>query len=485
LFALIKKISTIFLGFIICGAVSAAPNAHYLPLKSDPLIELELERLATLAKMPVMSKPYHLATVQDYLEKIKTDYPELYRRINSYISRYRQKSNITTFGIEASYSDFDHKNIPNQRGQTSASNFKGEVAGYWQLSDNINLSVGGIVYDGSGGIIPNHTYLSYVHDYFQIDVGYKEIWLNPFQESSSQLSTNAKPIARFSISSPKPLTDYLIEYDVAFGELEEMEGIRFGSERTSGQPGFISVHLGAQFVDWWTLGLNRTMMFGGGGRDVGFSEVWDAFIDPVNSDNCGGTSELQNCDEEFGNQQAGISSKFDIDIGIPLQVYFEYTGEDTNKERAYRLGNRVEAIGVFFPYLTDQSSLLIEHQSFQNAWYTHHLYQEGYRNEMNTIGHWWGDEKLIEDPIGAEITTIRYNHEINDQFHFDVKFATYNNKNISNEAPSDESIYEQGNELTLGLNQVEKNSIWRYEVYTGNDAFGENFTRLSIKYSWQ
>ena len=473
------------IGLLLSSQAFAASNNHYLPLKTDPLIELELEKLATLAKMPVMARPYHLATVQEYLEKIKNDYPELYRRISSYINRYRKTSNITHLGIEASYSDFDDKNLPNQRGRTTESNIMGEVAGFWQLSDNFNLSVGGTIYDGSGGFIPNQTYLSYYNEYFQVDLGYKEIWLSPLQESAMQLSTNAKPIARFSVSSPTPLTDYNIEYHVAFGELEKMEGIRFDGERSPGRPGFLSTHLSAQFVDWWTIGVSRTMMFGGGKRDVGLSDVWDAFIDPVSSDNCGGGSDLTDCDEEFGNQQASLSSKFDFNWGMPMQFFFELAAEDTNNLKAYKFGNKASTVGVFLPYLTEYSSLLIELQHIENAWYTHHLYEEGYRNDLNSIGHWWGDEKLVNDPIGAKIATIRYTHEFSERFHLDVKLATLENVNLSNEAPSDPSIYDRGNELTIGLNQIGKSDVWRYELYTGNDMFGENFSRFSVEYSWQ
>jgi len=466
---------------MICGTISAAPNAHYLPLKSDPLIELELERLATLAKMPVMSKPYHLATVQDYLEKIKTDYPELYRRINSYISRYRQKSNITSFGIEASYSDFEHKNIPNQRGQTSASNFKGEVAGYWKLSDNINLSAGGIVYDGSDGIIPNHTYLSYVHDYFQIDVGYKEVWLSPLQESAMLQSTNAKPIANFSINNPVPITDFNLNYSLAFGKLEKMDGILFEGTRSSGTPGFLSMHVSFQPTNNWTIGASRTMQFGGGQRPVDFGVLWDAIFNPIESDNCGGQTKCN----ESGNQQAAISTKLDLYLGTPLSIYYELAGEDSGGFRWYSLGNRSYNLGVFFPYMTEKSSVYFEIQSTRIGWYTHHLYEEGYRNEGDTIGHWWGDEKLSNDGIGAEIANVRFNYELSDSFHFDFKYSTLKNVDTTGDNQFDESLYKRSNELTIGLSQIGNNNIWRYEFYTGNDMFGEDFTRVSVKYSWQ
>ncbi|MET1253614.1 capsule assembly Wzi family protein [Aliikangiella maris] len=463
----------------------AVASQHYLPIKTDPLFELELEKLASVAQMPTMSKPYHLDTLVGYLDKIRISHPQLYQRISQYISRYKSTYNITQLSAEIAYSDVDFKNLPNRRGQDSDSEFTGVVAGYFQLNEYFNLSLGGTIYNGSGGIIPNHSYLSFSNDYLQIDVGYKEIWLSPFQESAMLLSTNAKPIARFNISSPTPWTDYQIRYDVSFGKLEEMEGIRFGEERKSGEPGFLTMHFSLQPFDWWTIGATRTMMFGGGDRDVDLGDVWNAIIDPVNSDNCGGESELQNCKEEFGNQQASISNKFDFYWGMPISIYTELAGEDTNNFKAYKLGNKAYNIGVFLPYLTEKSSALLEYQYIENAWYVHHLYAEGYRNDKHSMGHWWGDEKLINDGIGARITTLRYNWEYSADLHLDFKLSTFKNINLSDEAPSDESKYERATEWTIGFNQIEPTSIWRYELYFGQDNFGEDFARFAVKYSWQ
>lgn len=463
--------------------VNATSNTHYLPLKTDPLIELELEKLATVAKMPVLSKPYHIVTVKQYLEKIKPTHPELYRRINAYLNRYRKNYGLTHLDAEVSYSTFEDKNLPNARGQTTSSNLKAEISGFWQLSENFNLSVGGIMYDGADGFIPNHTYLSYFNEYVQVDIGYKEIWLSGLQESSMLLSTNAEPIARFSISSPRPISDWNFEYDLSFGKLEEQQGIRFGNERFSGKPGFLSMHLSTQPFEWWTLGVNRTMVFGGGRRSVDLRDVWEAIVDPVSGDNCGGESDLQDCTEEAGNQQASISTKFDFNWGT---LFLEMAGEDTAKFKPYRLGNQAYSIGLFLPYLTEKSSLLTEFQFIKDAWYTHHIYQEGYRNNLRTIGHWWGDEKEIDDGIGAQILTLRYNHELTDKYHLEAKFKYINNDpEAGSEGIFDQYDYSKGRELEISLFEIGKQSQWRYQLYIGEDTLDNDFSRISIAYTWQ
>ena len=81
---------TLFLLFNIKLA-NADGVSPYLPLKTDPLIELEIERLASISRMPILSKPFHIVTVVSYLNKIKDSHPQLYNRIFAYIKRYKKQ----------------------------------------------------------------------------------------------------------------------------------------------------------------------------------------------------------------------------------------------------------------------------------------------------------------------------------------------------------------------------------------------------------
>lgn len=482
---LIRITTILFFCVLLTQYVSAAGNSQYLPLKTDALIELELEKLSTVAKMPVLSKPFHIATINLYLEKIKDSHPRLFGRVKSYISRYRGDVGLTSLVAKISYSNLNNKFIPNSRGITSESNIQVEAAGYWDISNGFAVNLGGILYDGDDVFIPTNSYLSFTHDYFQIDVGYKEMWTSPFQESSMLLSTNAKPIARFSVSSPKPISDWNFRYDFSYGEVTRMDQIRFADDYTSGNPGFLTMHTSFQPFEWWTLGASRTLMFGGGERKITLGDIWKAIIDPVAGDNCGGVSDLQDCKDEAGNQQASILNKFDLNWKIPFSLYVEVAAEDTNNFKNYRLGNKTYNVGLFFPYLSDQSSLLFEVQHIQNAWYTHGIYQDGYTNDGSVMGHWWGNEKLPKDGIGAQILTMRYNREINENYHLDAKFATLSNKNLSDEGNYDEGIYVRGYELTIGLENIRNKNIWRYELYLGKTVLNDNFARASISYRWK
>ncbi len=464
--------------------IHANEQNHYLPMGSDILLALELEKLATVARMPQLTKPYKVATVSSYLDKISQSHPILYNRIKNYLKRYDFTNGFSHFSVGANHSSGQTKNLPNKRGQNTDSQYQANLAGYLNLGSGFSLAIGGLYYD-NGEFIPNNTYLSYSTEYAQLDIGFKELWLSPLQESSMLLSTNAKPEPSFSLSSPKPISDWDIRYELSFGKLEKMQGILFDDVRSSGQPGFLKMHLSFKPTNWWTLGASRTMIFGGGNREVDLSQVWDAIVDPINSDNCGGVSDLQDCDQEFGNQQASISNRFDFNIGTPISLYLELAGEDSGGYRWYALGNRAYNVGLFIPYLSDKSSFLIEHQLIRLGWYTHHLYEEGYRNDLDSLGHWWGDEKAIDDKIGARISTLRYTYELNDEMHLDFKYATIENGNFGDEGADVVSTYDRAHEFTIGISQIEDSNVWRYELYTGNDTYGENFARFSISYVWQ
>ncbi|MFT6249505.1 MAG: hypothetical protein ACJAZQ_002723 [Cognaticolwellia sp.] len=88
-------------------------------------------------------------------------------------------------------------------------------------------------------------------------------------------------------------------------------------------------------------------------KKVTARDIWNAIIDAVNSDNCGGDgTTLQVCSEEFGNQQASITNKFDLNwFDMPFSFYYEYAGEDTKSYSNYRLGNLANSLGLFLPYL--------------------------------------------------------------------------------------------------------------------------------------
>lgn len=80
----------------------------------EPLIELELQRLATVAKLPLLTRPYHAATVNRYLKTIADSHPTLYRRINTYLKRYKQTAALTHASVQLNYANKENILLPNQ-----------------------------------------------------------------------------------------------------------------------------------------------------------------------------------------------------------------------------------------------------------------------------------------------------------------------------------------------------------------------------------
>jgi hypothetical protein len=467
---------TIFLLFNVKLA-NADGVSPYLPLKLDPLIELEIERLASISRMPILSKPYHIVTVVNYLNKIKDSHPQLYTRIFTYIKRYKKQSAITHLSTRLSTSNNKDSTVANNRGIALDDISQASASGFYQFNQYAIASLGGTIVNGER-IVPHNSYLSFGYEYIQFDIGYREHWLSPLQESSMTLSSNAEPAASITMSNVTPITSWNAKYEFSLGMLEEMDGIHFDNSTSSGSPGFLTMQLSFQPFNWWTLGGVRTFMFAGGDRSMNISTIWKAIIDPVSGDNCGLESELQDCNKESGNQVAAINSKMDLNIyDIPFSILVEYGGEDT-KDFSYGLGNIGKTYGVFFPYINNDLSLYAEYSKFHTAWYVHHLYDEGYSNDGTVMGHWWGNNKELQDGSPGNASLIRINWDISSKYHLQTKLksAAINS--------SEKNKYSRSKEVELSLTQVYKTGFINYSLMAGSDIYGESFYRATIGYSW-
>ncbi|MDP2562536.1 capsule assembly Wzi family protein [Psychrobium sp. 1_MG-2023] len=470
------------LTFLMMAPVAHAGVSPYLPLKLNATFELEVERLVSLTGYPALKKPYHIATMVQYLDQVKESHPQLHARINRYIKRYKKPHGITHLETELRVSSSTEKTLPNSRGRSTDSSYYAEFSGFWQPSKYFIANIGG-GYDKNEKFLPFGNYLSFGVEEFQVDVGYREHWLSPLQDSSMLLSTQALPMLGVTFSNVTPLTDWDIMYELGFGELAEVDGIMFDGEATTGKPGFLTMHLSSKFTDWWTFSASRTMQFGGGGRGkVGLSDIWDAIIDPVNSDNCGGNTDLQDCNEELGNQQAALASRFDLSWqNNPYSIIVEIAGEDTNDYKAYKLGNKTYTLGLFLPYLSERESLNITAQYAEDRWYTHHLYNQGYSNEGHKMGHWWGDEKISDDTIGAKILGFKYTRDLDIGGRLSAEYNTIENVNSEDVSPN---TYERGHYLQLDYHWQYSGQFLGLHLYAGKDVNGESFSSLAVSRQW-
>ncbi len=449
----------------------------YLPLKTDPLFELELEKLSTVAKLPILTKPYHAATIYKYMAKVKNGHPALYQRLNAYIKRYKKASAITHFSAQYNHSFKDDALVANQRGLNIDDSFKFTTSSFWQANEHLIFNGGGTFYDGE--MVPNNSYISFGWDVFQVDIGYREHWLSPTQEGAMLLSTQAKPALNVTISNPELLTDWNVKYEVSLNQLEKHSGIKFlgESEPVSGKPNLLSMHLSLQPLSWWTVGFNRTFMFGGDGG-TSLKDVWDAFIDPVKNDNCGSENNTE-CTKEFGNQQASLSNKFDLNLfDFPLSLSWEYAGEDTREYSNYQFGNIAQTFGLFIPYLTESLALNVEYSKFHTAWYVHHIYDEGYSNDKIKMGHWWGNMKAANDGAGGNATSMRIDWQTTmiDQVTMLYRTATIDSSSVAD--------YQRSHEIELKFKKMVKNAFVDLTINVGEGTLGDKFLSTSVSYTW-
>lgn len=475
-------ISAIFCGLVAVSVSVQAAVSPYLPLKQNSAFELEVERLVTITGYPALKKPYHIASLVSYLDKVKHSHPKLYQRINRYIERYKTTAGVTHFQSQLRLSDSNEKTLHNTRGVTSNSAFDLQASAFWQPSEYFIANVSG-GYSEDDGFTPHGSFLSFGGSLMQVDLGYREHWLSPLQGSSQLVSTHAKPMLGVTLSNVQPLSDWNIMYELAFGRLDTVDDIYFNDMPSTGKPGYLAMHASIQLTDWWTVSGSRTMQFGGGARGkVGLSEVWQAIIDPVSSDNCGSLSDLQDCQQEFGNQQAALASRMDLNVlDTPFSLLIEVAGEDTNDYKAYKLGNKAYSLGLFIPYLSPDESLGVTAQYIEDAWYSHHIYRQGLRNDGHVIGHWWGDEKRVNDGIGAKIISVDYSKEFEDNSQLRLEYHTIENTYSESTAVVN---YKRGHYFKADYQWVYRGQFLGLHWYGGKDVNGESFNSISFSKQW-
>lgn len=487
LFKLLKKIiltSSLFSASVFAGGVSP-----YLPLKTDPLIELEIERLASLAKMPVLTKPYHAATVLEYLSKVEQSHPVLHYRIYNYLKRYKKSASITHFNLSGANSFEEGKTLANARGQQIDSHYQVSAAAFWQVNKYIIANVGGTFYE-DGDFIPNHSYLSFGVDWLQVDIGFREHWLSPHQDSALLVSTNAQPPLNITFSNAKPFEWLNIRYELSVGLLDDTDNILFEDGFTSGEPGFITMHGSLQPFNFWTIGFNRTLMFGGGDRSISFEDVWNGITDPAGTDNCysDDTNDPNNTcskDDEIGNQIASITNKFDFTLfDMPMSFYHEYAGEDTKQHKNTALGNIALNYGLFFPYLTEQLSLNIEHANFMHKWYVHSIYKDGYTNNGSVMGHWWGSEKPNNEDNGGTSWSLRMDYDIDQKTQLQIMYRTADIETAADNFIPPQNDYKRSHELEFTLNNAHKTYFYTSKLRIGKDTLGDQFLQASVAFRY-
>lgn len=475
---IVKGISFIALSAIAPQAIAGGVSP-YLPVNVSPLLENEVARLATLSGMSNLSRPYSLATIFEHMEKIKDSHPRLYSRLKNSLRQYTQSSAITQLSVSARASQ-EHHPVANQRGTYTDSNLNISFRTQWQANDWLGVYLGGDLTHYQDSQIdsefqPTGSLIALGTEWAQVDIGYKDIWLSPFQGSAQLLSTHAQTLPSISVSNNIQLNTLGVKWNyTAFLAQTSRQLVQFKPDEFSDKdkPLLAGLHFSIQPTDWWSLGVSRVFQFAGGDRPVSFGTLARAFFDPRGADNDA------TVDQESGNQIAAISSKIDFDGSLPFSFTIELGGEDTSNNKAYQLGNTSLTAGLYFPYFfSEKLSLNYEYSDWQTGWYNNNVYSEGYVNDGFVAGHW-----AMQPQREMNTATPGSSHFVNLHWQLENDSVISTTIKTSELESTNSTLYSDAWELNLDYSIPWNSNIITLGVYLGEDNFGESFSQVNVKW---
>ena len=446
-----------------------ATSAHargvspYLPVNLSPEIERKIERVLLLGEQPLLTRPIAAATVLDALPRACERDAVLCADVRRYLTSLSRGAGISHASLALGVGSGADTPLPNRHGMSSQSDYEAAAAVYWQPGDHLLVTGGALAYDGD--TTPTGTVASIGGEYFQVDLGYRDRWWSPFQDSAMLISTQAATLPSVTVSNYTPFTRAKLRYEAFVAETSESANIAFGSGTTAGKPRLAGLHLSIEPLAGWSIGVGRVMQYGGGDREDSLSELVKAFLDPSSNDNLGPAG------GEFGNQVASFTSQLVLGDPVPVAVYFEYAGEDTSRSSNLRLGNSALSAGIAFPKLGRSLSAAFELTEWQNAWYVHHIYGDGLVNDGHVLGHWGADWRVRGDGVGARSIFARVTWEPT----FGTLEASY--RQLDNEEYGLAS-YETARQVDARYSRPWDQVFVGAELTVGRDVFGESYSRL-------
>ena len=449
------------------GLAAARGVSPYLPLDTSPEIEREIDQVMLFAGRPIVRRPIAAATVLEALpDACKVD-EALCNRVRRYLNRYMKRYAVTDASIEVAATEDSNRTVPNRHGMSEEDTWAASASAYFQPSDYALLQLGGVAYADTTD--PTGSILSVGFEYAQLDVGYRDHWFSPMSDSSMLIGTQARTMPGVTLSNYTPMTGLGLRYEAFIAEMSHIDDIAFEGGTTSGKPRLAGLQLEMSPVRGWTLTASRLLQYGGGERDDSWSGLFRAFFQPTQYDNI---SDDLTRDDEFGNQTAALSSSFVFPARHPFSVYFQYAGEDGSRGEGWRLGNVSLSAGIDIPRLWDRFDLTYEVSDWQNAWYVHHIYPEGQSNHGHVIGHWGGDDRVLDDDVGAQSHSLRIGWLPAFGGRFELRYRTLANEDYS------AVDYEREHELALRYSRSSGEFVYGAEVDVGRDVFGEHFGRV-------
>ncbi|HEX3914341.1 MAG TPA: capsule assembly Wzi family protein [Steroidobacteraceae bacterium] len=454
--------------FLFAGTLALQPAraegvSAYIPLNLEPEMERQIERVLILANEPILKRPFAVELVELALpQACQVDKP-LCERVKKYLQRYSHDYALTHASATGSITHGAPDVVSNSYGLPMQSNWQVSAQGYVQPTDYLLASAGGVAYDGR--VSPVGSMLSLGTNWAQLDLGYRPHWMSPMTDSSMMISTEAPTMPSATLSNYEPLTRLGFQYEFFWSVMSRSDHIVTGGEGTtaeaSGNPKLFGTQLSIEPFSGWSLGVNRTLQYGGGGLPDSLRFLVKDFVRPAGAS------------QALGNQEASYISRFIMPGKNPFAVYFEYAGEDTSDGGSYLLGNVAMSAGIDFPRIGRYFDATFEVSEWQNTWYTNAVFLDGRVNTGLVLGNWGGDQRIFNDGVGARSEMLRIGWE--------PPFAGYLEGRIRYLVNQEYGAfpYRHYSDYLLRYSRPWNALTVGGEAEAGSDVFGRSFYRLS------
>jgi hypothetical protein len=219
----------------------------------------------------------------------------------------------------------------------------------------------------------------------QITVGRTPLWLGPGRHGTLLVSNNARPfdLIQLGTSGPTLLPGFLGYLGLVQANLF---ATRLESARAVAEPTLAGLRLSTRLFPYLELGATRTAQFGGKGRAVDLSTIWEVI-----------TASTENDADDPGNQIASLDARIIVPwFTQPFELYGEYGGED---EADHFFSNIAYIVGLYFPRIGPWHAFELTLEAADTSvsgkrrvWYTNSNYPDGYTYHDRIIGHHVGSD---------------------------------------------------------------------------------------------
>lgn len=460
----------------LCISASFTANAKglspYLPLNIAPEVELQLQKLIAITGQTPLAKPYKASELLLRLPEIRESHPLLYSRLSGYLSRYTKKVAITHRGISLSTSDKNKRTLENNRGIEHQTRVEISGAGHAFFSPYFYVAGGGIYSDESGRAATN-THIGLGTEFLQLDLGFKEHWFSPFQDSAMLVSTNAENSPSLTFSNSTPIGGWGFRYEAFYSELRKVAGIVRDEVAERGRPKLTGLHISASPLESWSVGLSRTYLYGGGQRE---QSLQNAFLSWTAPDQLGQKGAFDNGDE--GYLQTAVSTKFHNNWLTPISVYAEFATAESRDDLGSRYTANARSVGFFMPVLFDNISFRYEYTDRDAGWYQSSYYQKGFSNDNDIMGHWSADEFGTRFAPGAKTHHLLLDWELINNQLMALRVSGQEVDQLT------ERRIEDTYQVQARYSFANQYGFWGVEGTYGKDAAGDDYHRVSAFFRW-